>query len=123
MTRSAARLAESLPDVVAADDEILAVVGAAAHQDMDVRIVGVPVIDGDPVELRAEIALGVRHQLAREGPKIGHLGRVLGGDGEPEVMPVVLAALGERLGVGVVGRGRRTSCASAPSRVTPSRLR
>ena len=43
-------------DVVAADDQVLAVIGAAADQDMDVRIVGVPVIDRHPVELGAEIA-------------------------------------------------------------------
>ena len=98
-------VAESLLDVVAADDEIRAVVGAPAHQHMDVRIVRVPVIDGDPVEFRAEIALGVSHQLAGEGAKIGHLGRVLGGHREPEVMAVVLATLGERPGVGVVGPG------------------
>ena len=98
-------VAEALADVVAADDEVLAVVGAAAHQHMDVRIVGVPVIDGDPVELRAEIAFGVGHQLAGEGAKIGHLGRVLGRHGEPEMMAVVLAPLGESLGVGVVGPG------------------
>ena len=90
---------------------------------MDVRIVGVPVIDGDPVELRAEVALGVGHQLAREGAEVGHLGRVLRRDGEPEMMAVVLAALGEGPGVGVVGRARRTSARPAPSRVTPSRLR
>jgi hypothetical protein len=70
---------------------------------MDMRIVRVPVIDGDPVESRAEIALGVGHQLASEGAKIGHLGRVLGGHREPEVMSVVLATLGECSGVGLVG--------------------
>ena len=57
-----------------------AVVGAAADQHMDMRVVGVPVIDRDPVELRAEVALGVGHQLAREGAKVGQLGRVLGRD-------------------------------------------
>ena len=69
------------------------------------RIVGVPVIDGGPVELRAEITFDVGHELAGEGAKISHLGRVFGGHGEPEVMAVVLAALGESLRVGVVGPG------------------
>ena len=73
------------------------------------RIVGVPVIDRDPVELGAEIAFGVGHQLAGEGAKVGHLGRVLGRHGEPEMMPVVLAALGEGLRVGVLRAWRRTS--------------
>ena len=77
------------------------VVCAAAHQHMDVRIVRVPVIDGDPVEPGAEIALDVGHKLAGEGAKIGHLGRVLRGHREPEMMPVVLAPLCEDLRVGV----------------------
>ena len=97
-------VAKSLLDVVAADDQVRAVVGAAAHQDVDVRIVGVPVIDGDPVELGAEIPLDVGHQLAGEGAKIGHLGRILGRHREPEMMPVVLAPLGEGLRVGVLRR-------------------
>jgi hypothetical protein len=72
---------------------------------MDVRIVAIPVIDDDPIEFRAEITLGVSHQLAGESAKIGHLGCVLGGHREPEMMTVVLATLGERPGVGVVGPG------------------
>ena len=42
--------AHAMADIVAADDEVLAVVGLAADQQMDVRIVGVPVLGGDPVE-------------------------------------------------------------------------
>ena len=57
--------AQAAADVVAGDDEILAVVVAAAHQEMDMRIVGVPMIDGDPVELGAEIAL--RHPPSGRG--------------------------------------------------------
>ena len=45
---------------------------------MDVRIVGVPVIDGHPVETSSEIPLGVRHQFSGEGPQVGHLAGVLG---------------------------------------------
>ena len=63
-------IAEAPADVVAADDEILAVIGAPADQDMDMRIVGVPVIDRDPVELHSEVALGIRHQLAGEGAQV-----------------------------------------------------
>ena len=73
-------IAKAAADVVAADDQVLAVVGAAADQDVDVRVVGVPVIDGHPVELGAEIAFGIGHQLARERAKVGHLARVLGRD-------------------------------------------
>src|SRR6185437_5877792 len=43
-------VADAAADVVAANDQVLAVVGAAANQKMDMGIVRVPVIDGDPVE-------------------------------------------------------------------------
>ena len=97
--------AKALADVVAADDQVLAVVGAAADEHMDMGIVGVPMIDRDPVEPGAEVALRVRHQLAREGAKVGHLARVLWRDREPEMMPVLFAPFGESLRVGVVGGG------------------
>ena len=98
-------IAEAAADVVAADHEVLPVIGLAADQDMDVRIVGVPVIDRDPVEPRAEIALDIGHQLAREGPEVGHLRRVLGRDDEPEMVSVILAPLGEGALVGRIGPG------------------
>ena len=97
--------AKAVADVVAADDQILAVVGAAADQHVNVRVVGIPVIDGDPVEAGPEVALGVLHQFAGEGAKVGHLGGVLRRDGEAEMMPVLVAAFGERLRVGVIGGG------------------
>ncbi len=94
--------AQTLPHIIAGDDQIAAVVGAAADQHMDVRIVGVPVVDGDPVERCAEIALGVGHQLAGEGAQVLHLAGVLRRDDEAEMMPVVLAARCEGVAVGLV---------------------
>ena len=122
MTRSAARRAKALADVVTAYDQVLAVVGAAADEHVDMGVVGVPMIHCDPVEPRSEVALRVLHQLAREGPKVGKLARVLRRDCEPEMMPVPFAPFGESLRVGVVG-GASNIRASAPSRVTPSRFR
>ncbi len=66
-------------------------------------VVGVPVIDRDPVKPRAEVALCVLHQLAREGSKVGHLARILRRDRKPEMMAVLFAAFGESLRVDVVG--------------------
>ena len=66
-------------------------------------VVGVPMIHCDPVEPRSEVALRVLHELAREGPKVGKLARVLRRDCEPEMMPVLFAPFGESLRVGVVG--------------------
>src|SRR5260370_31293483 len=55
--------AKTPTDVVTADDEILAVIGASADQDMDMRIVGSPVVDGHPVEFCAEVELALMHHL------------------------------------------------------------
>jgi len=67
--------AQTVADVVAGYDEVAAVVALAPDDDMNVRVVRIPVIDFDPIELGAEIrsacaitswenALGaVRHAL------------------------------------------------------------
>src|SRR3546814_9463147 len=94
-------------DIVAGNDEVLAIVGPAARDDMDVGIVRVPVIDTDPIELGAEVLLHLPHQLEGEGLEVGHLWRVLGRDDEPEMMPVVLSPLGEGLGIEL---GRAHAC-------------
>ena len=68
---------------------------------MDVGVVGVPVVDRDPVQPRSQISLGLGHQFAGRGPKVSQVAGVLGRDDETEVVSVVFAALGEG---GVVGR-------------------
>jgi hypothetical protein len=65
------------------------------------------VIDRDPIQPRAEIPLQVAHQLAGEGTEGGHLGGVFGRDREAEMMPVILAALGESLRIGGLRGGTR----------------
>ncbi len=44
---------EAVGDVVARDDEVFAGVVAPAHDDVRVRVVGVPVIDRHPLQPRA----------------------------------------------------------------------
>jgi hypothetical protein len=85
-------------------------------------LLGVPVIDADPIELRAEILFHLAHQIAGEGLEVRHLHGVVGRDDEAEMMPIVLAALGEGAAIGVVRSGPN-SRAFSPSRVTPSRRR
>ena len=89
-------------DVIAADDEILTVIGTSTDQDMDMRIIGIPVIDRDPVEFGSEIALDIRHQLACEGSQVGHLSRILRRNDEAEVMPIFLASFSEGAFIGDV---------------------
>jgi hypothetical protein len=93
---------EAAADVFAADDEVSAVVGATSHQDMDMGIVGVPMIHCHPIQLGTEIAFGIGHQFASEGAEIRHLGRILGRNREAKVMPIILTSLRESLAVGVV---------------------
>jgi len=82
-------------DIVLVDDEVAVIIGEPTHQNMDVRIVGVPVVDGDPVEPGAEILLHVGKQFAGESPDIGELACIFGRDDKAEVVPVVGTAFGE----------------------------
>jgi hypothetical protein len=56
-------------------------------------------IDRDPIELRAEIALSLSHQVAGEGPEVGHFQCIIWRDDEAEVMPIILAALSKSRGI------------------------
>src|SRR5258708_7187185 len=98
-------IAKSPADVGAADDQVLAVVASPADEDMDMRVVGIPVVDRDPIEPGAEIAFGIRHHLTGEGPQILQFTAVLRRSDEATMMPVVPAALGEGLLIGGVGTG------------------
>ena len=80
----------------------MTVVALAAYDDMDVGIVGVPVLDPEPIEIGAEITLGLRHQVAGERLQIGEPLGVLRGHDELEMMAIPFAALGEGAVVGVV---------------------
>jgi hypothetical protein len=62
--------AQTLADVVASNHQVVTIVGPAPHDDMDVRVVRIPVIDSDPIEPGAEIPLGLRHQVARERSQV-----------------------------------------------------
>src|SRR4051794_5123425 len=72
---------------------------------MDVRVVGVPGIDGHPVEPRAEIGLHLPGQIAGEGLEIRHVAGVLWRDDEPEMMPVLLAPPCKSRAVSAVAAG------------------
>ena len=98
-------LAHAVTDVVPMDDKRVAAIVSAAHDQMDVRIVGVPVIDPDPIQPGSEVVLHLPDEIAGEGSKVRHLGCVLGTDDEPEMMPVITGALGEGTQIGVVRNG------------------
>src|SRR5260370_34436192 len=72
---------------------------------MDVRIVGVPVINLDPIQPRSEVVLHLLGEVTSKGLKVLHLGCVLGTDDESEMMPVISGALDEGTQIGVVRDG------------------
>ena len=59
-------MADAVADVVARHHEVLAAVVVAGDDDVGVRMPGVEMIDGDPVELRAEVLLHVPHEITDE---------------------------------------------------------
>src|SRR6266851_2230027 len=71
---------------------------------MDVRLVGFPVIDPDPIQPRSEVVLHLLGEVTSKGSKVLHLGCVLGTDDEPEMMPIITGALGEGAQIRVVRR-------------------
>jgi hypothetical protein len=80
---------------------------------MDVRMLGVPVIHGHPIELGCEIALGMSHQVARECLEVGELYGIVGRHNETEVMAVALAPICESAVVGFIAIGVEHPAGSA----------
>jgi hypothetical protein len=101
----AGAVAHAIRDIVTGDDKIRSVRMAAAQNDMGVRVVGVPVIDGDPIELRAEIGFHAAHEVARIGLEVADVAGVLGRHDEAELVPVLPPALLEGDDIGLVRAG------------------
>ena len=72
---------------------------------MDVRVVCVPVIDGHPVEPRAEVDLHLPGQVAAESSEVSHLAGILGRDDEAEMVSVILAPVRKGEIVRAIGAG------------------
>jgi hypothetical protein len=96
-------IAHAFLDIVAGDDEVLAILAHTAHDQMDVGMFGVPVIDGDAIELGAEVLFHLPDR-SRKGLR-SDITKASSGEDEPEMMPVVLAPLRERLSIGIVRAG------------------
>ncbi len=83
----------------------MTVIGAAEDNDVDMRVLRIPVVDSHPVEPGPEVTLRLRHQLPGKGLEIRQLGRVVRRYDEPEMMPVALAPRREGAMVGVIPLG------------------
>jgi hypothetical protein len=68
-------------------------------------MLGVPVIDRGPIELRAEITFHLRYEIAGKRVQIGQLESIVGRDDEAEMMPIIGAPVGEVPGVTILPIG------------------
>lgn len=69
---------------------------------MHMGMAGVVVIDGDPIEFRAEVCFHLFHEIAGVGREVRQLRAVLGRDDEPELVAVVLAPIKEGIAIGAI---------------------
>ena len=94
-----------MTDVITINNQCVAAIVGAAHDQMYMRIAGVPVIDCDPIQPRSEVMLHLLNEVTRKGAKVRHLGGVFRTDDETEMMPVVAGTLGKGAEIGVVRNG------------------
>src|SRR6187200_463688 len=78
-------------NVLARDHKVFARPIPSTQYDMGVGILGVPMVDGDPVEPRAQVACHSVHETASEATKIRKLGGVFRRDDEAELVPITRA--------------------------------
>jgi hypothetical protein len=77
-------------------------------------VLGIPVIDGDPVEVGAEVPLGLAHEVAGEPLEVRHLHCVVGRDDEAEV--VAVSQTRAPVGSTIIGEQRSSPAAVSPDR-------
>jgi hypothetical protein len=95
-------LTNAIGEIVAIDDEIFAERIATIYNDVDMAVAGVVMIDGDPIEFRAEVGFDLRHQLASVAGEVREIGRVFRRDDEPKLMAIIFAAFEKGIAVGTI---------------------
>lgn len=101
---------QSIADITAINNQIGAVIRDAAHENVNMGIVSVPVIDRYPVEFGAQILGHVGHQVPREAPQILHVTRIFGANDEAEMMAIILAPIGKAVAITRVATGIEHRC-------------
>src|SRR6185437_12154053 len=99
-------LPQALGDVLARDDQVLALIILPEDQNVTVRMARVEVVDSHPVELRPQILLCLGHEPADERLQVLIFRAVLRGDDEAELMPVFTAPFEKRFAIGRIQLGR-----------------
>jgi hypothetical protein len=72
--------AQARREVVATDDKVFSVIGTATDKDVDMGMLGVPMVNGDPIEPGAEVARGPIHKLTGEAAQVRKLRSIIGQD-------------------------------------------
>ena len=80
---------DTMGAIVAGDVEDLALIGHAADHHMGVRVPGIVVIDGRPIEDGIQVLLLLSHQPAREGHQAPERHTILGSNNKPELVAVL----------------------------------
>jgi hypothetical protein len=86
------------------DDEVASGLVRAPQHNVGMGMLGIPMIDRDPVEASTQIAFHLRHKLTREGLNVPNLGRIIRGYDKAELMPVALNPLFEFSGIHLISR-------------------
>jgi hypothetical protein len=92
-------------DVVPRHHQVAAVLVAAADDDMGVRMAGVEMVHGHPVELGVEVALHLGQEVANEGFEVGEAGALVGRHDEAELVRVLVGPVQEGAAVHVISGG------------------
>ncbi|CDX39672.1 conserved hypothetical protein [Mesorhizobium plurifarium] len=97
----ASAVADSFLDVVARDDQVLAVLAHAANDEVNMGMLRVPVVDRHPVEPCAKVLFHLQGKVSGERSQIRHVEGIVRRDDEPEMVPVFRRARGEGRAIGI----------------------
>jgi hypothetical protein len=99
-------LGSSLPhastQILPSDDEVFSLVLFTSEDDVSVRMSGIVMVNGDPIEFGPEIPLHLEHEATGQRLQIRVFDRVFCGDDETELMPVTVAAVEEGFSIAAV---------------------
>src|SRR5690606_34743699 len=112
----AGALADAVGEIVTVDDKVFAEIVLAPDDDMHMGMAGVVVVDGHPIEFRAKVGLDLAHQVARVRCQVHEVCAVCRRDDEPELVPIIRAALDEGVTISAVLGGGIELAALATAR-------
>jgi hypothetical protein len=92
----------AMTDIVARHDQVFPLVIPPANNDMGMRMPGVKVVDGHPVELGIQIALHLGQQIADERLEVGKARSIVSRNDEAELVRVLRRSIQEGGAIDVI---------------------